>query len=171
MSFELDLRLVDHESPTDEVKTKYELVALWLNNKEHMRYSEQRHKIHTFKTVFEYRLNFDSSQHFLWDIYRLPESYLVGTITAHIDAPNRRAELGILIGPEFGQCGYGAFAWQRVMDYMKPRVDVIEAGFMLDNIGMKKICEKCGMRPSGFMIDHFILDGKREACLFYAWRK
>lgn len=163
---------IELRHPTDHHWEDCEQIAGWLNNKEHMRYSEQRHKVHTARTVEIYRKNFDQIDNLLWDIHLLgANDELIGTITAYVDPPNRRADLGILISPMYAGGGYGTRAWRMAMGYLRKRVDVIGAGMMLDNKAMRRICEKGGMEPAGFIVDQFLLNGEREPCMFFKWKR
>jgi [ribosomal protein S5]-alanine N-acetyltransferase len=149
-----------------------ERVCGWLNDKEHMRFSEQRHKTHTSQSMIEYRKGFDQVTSLLWDIYyNLNDGYHIGTISAYIDEPNKRAEMGILIGPKYCGFGLGTSAWTLAMRYLQSRVEAIFAGMMLENIGMQKICKHCDMVPAGFVFDYFILENHRESALFYKWKQ
>lgn len=163
----------------DGSKESYEIakdVAIWLNDKLHMKYSEQRHKDHSPPSVIRYRESFDQVNNLLWDIrydniHHVAHNRFIGTLSAYIDEPNKRAEMGILIAPGFRGHGNGTEAWRLAMRYLETRVDVIEAGMMFGNTGMRKICERCGMEPAGFILDHFIYEGQREGCFFYRWKR
>lgn len=155
--------------PAEMDPKKVDQIVGWLNNKEHMQFSEQRHTEHSYSSVKYYRQDHDQVDSLLWDIHAANE--FIGTLTAYIDQPNKRADMGILIGPEFADTGYGGEAWKLAMRYLQTRADVITAGMMLDNIAMRRICERSGMEAAGFILDYFVYDNKRQGCLFYRWKR
>src|SRR5690348_16598806 len=69
----------------------------WLNDPEVVRYSEQRHRVHTIRSQYEYADSFRFPS-----LYRLimlkTNNHMIGSITAHVDASNNIADIGILIG-------------------------------------------------------------------------
>src|SRR5665213_2930202 len=101
----------------------------WLNDKQTVRYSEQRHRTHTIESCRTYAQSFAISPNYFWAIVADdPSLGHIGNITATIDVPNRVAELAILIGqPKARGKGYGLEAWQRA------------CRFLLDDAGMRKV--------------------------------
>ncbi len=126
----------------------------WLNDKNLMRYSEQRHKEHTVEGQCNYISTFKYPDFFL-SIRK--HSLLIGSITAYVDKPNSVANLGLLIG--WPGHGYGTEAWGMLLNGLRTnRIRKVEAGCMSDNIGMMRVCEKSGMLIEGWQNKHFILD-------------
>jgi ribosomal-protein-alanine N-acetyltransferase len=75
-----------------------------------------------------------------------------------------KANMGILIGDKsvWGK-GFGTEAWCAVMKYLFDHgIRKVEAGFALPNTGMRRICNKSGMKYEGSRPDHFLIDGKPE---------
>src|SRR6516162_7392912 len=71
---------------------RHKLIGLyidWLNNKELMKYSEQRHIKHTISSQRHYLKSFDGENSFWWEINA--NSQPVGSITAFCDWPNKTA--------------------------------------------------------------------------------
>lgn len=141
-----------------------------------MQYSEQRHKNHDYLSVKCYRQVHDQNSKLLWDIFAnsmtrdmacKPVQYFAGTVTAYIDEPNRRADMGMLIIPEFAGQGYGLAAWKLAMGHVYTRVPRIFAGMMAHNRGMRRVCEKSGMCESGRIPDYFQFNGQPEDAVFY----
>ena len=125
----------------------------WLNDPEVVRYSEQRHKIHTEESQQEY---IQDGPDVFREIYT--NTSFIGTITAQIDRPNSVADVGILIGDKsaWGK-GYGTEAWIAFCDHLfLHQIRKIEAGAMSTNVGMIKIFTKSGMTFEGFRDNHFI---------------
>lgn len=134
----------------------------WLNDPEVVRYSEQRHIRHTLQTQVEYVSHFPNTPDIIWLIKQ--DDSDIGTITAMLDNMNGVANMGILIGEKsvWGK-GYGTEAWVKVMCWLfDTGIRKIEAGFALPNTGMRRICNKSGMKYEGSRPDHFLIDGKPE---------
>jgi [ribosomal protein S5]-alanine N-acetyltransferase len=145
-------------------------VAGWLNDKELMKYSEQRHQVHTPSTVRAYRACFDQDTSLLWDVYvRCTNGPHIGTLTAFVDPNNRSANMGILIA--VGRHGYGTEAWRMALTHLKTRADFIEAGMMASNRAMAKICQKNDMIWIGTRRRQLLLNYQREDVLYYAWEE
>ena len=145
----------------------------WLNSKEGMKYSEQRHHVHTLETQHEYLNRFPIGSHIWLIIARDPQAH-IGTITAHIDPFNKVADMGILIGdPAFRGQGYATEAWREVMGFLwKNDIEKIEAGMMGINNPMMKVCDKVGMILEGVRYMHFLVDNERvDLVQFGAWRE
>ncbi len=151
----------------------------WLNSKEGMKYSEQRHHVHTLETQHEYLNKFPVHSH-VWliiaraDLTRLLPERHIGTITAHINPFNKTADMGILIGePIFRERGYATEAWREVMDFLwASDIEKIEAGMMVTNEPMVAICRKVGMTMEGSRPNHFLVGNERIALIqFGAWRE
>lgn len=147
----------------------------WLNDPDVVRYSEQRHKRHTLESVHQYVNDIATTvgSH-LWGIYiyraELDDYLHIGTISAHTDAPNGVANIGIMIG-EKSQWGksYGKEAWSAVCNWLFERgIRKIEMGCHYENRAMRNLAETCGMILEGVRHDHFVVDGKPQHLLLYA---
>ncbi len=124
----------------------------WLNDREIMQYSEQRHQRHTEQTQRAY---IEQACPY-WAIFY--ENALIGTIGATVDWRNKSANLGIMIG-EMQARGLklGVEAWCAGMEHMAAAgMRKIEAGMMAVNIPMIKTCYACGMVEEGRMRGHFL---------------
>lgn len=142
----------------------------WLNSPQVVQYSEQRHKIHTQESQFEYLLTFNHLTSYIWEIhYNGSGSGAIGTITAHLDGNNWTANMGIMIGEKriWGQ-GYGPEAWEAVSNWLFDEgTRKIEAGCMACNTPMIRILEKTGFDLEAEISGHFLLNGKPEDMLLY----
>lgn len=148
----------------DTIKTQ----IMWLNDRELMRYSEQRHQRHTVSTQRAYVSSFTNHpDNILREIHH--DGIMIGTIAAYIDQKNRVADVGILIGAGWGSKGYGYQAWAMLCDMLFDILGMhrVEAGCMADNLAMIKICKKYGMREEGRRISHFIVDGRYSDLVLY----
>ena len=144
----------------------------WLNSKEGMKYSEQRHHVHTIETQHEYLNKFPVHSHIWLIICRDPQTH-IGTITAHIDPFNKTANMGVMIGgPYYKGRGYATEAWREVMDFLWANdIEKIEAVMMIINEPMIAVCKKAGMTFEGGLRAHFLVDNKRIALVQYGlWK-
>lgn len=144
--------------------------AAWLNDKEVVKYSEQRHHEHCIHTQKEY------VRWKVWDgpiwLIRL-RGQDIGTIAATVNAVNNRAEMGILIGRKdlYGK-GYATEAWVAVMQWLFDQgIRKIECGCMSLNRGMRQVARKSGMRVEGWQEGHFLLDGEPVDVIHYGKMK
>src|SRR5215475_12022905 len=88
----------------------------WLNDKDLMKYSEQRHHEHTLRTQLDY-VRAEHPSRLVWLIRC--NSVDIGSMSAYVDAANQRADLGILLGRrEYHGQGLAAEAWTTVIDYL-----------------------------------------------------
>jgi RimJ/RimL family protein N-acetyltransferase len=154
----------------------------WLNDPEIVRWSEQRHQIHTLTSQHNYLNSFEGTSNLIWLVQawindrpplRSRSLVDIGTITATIDRPNKYAELGILIGNKDvrGQ-GLGKEAWSLVMDYLFKVVGVqqIGCGCMGSNLPMVKLATQCGMDPVAILPARFYARDIQEriAAIFFS---
>lgn len=138
-------------------------IVNWLNDRNLMRYSEQRHQIHTLESQADYLAHFDHyAQYFYWEIWLKNTSNIIGSITADIDLNNKVADLGIMVGWYFQKRGYALEAWNRVIKWLfdTDRARKVEAGFMDNNTAMHALANKAGMHGEGFRINHFWWEGQ-----------
>jgi [ribosomal protein S5]-alanine N-acetyltransferase len=143
----------------------------WLNDPEIMRYSEQRHQHHTQYSQLNYINSYRDGSH-IWAIIRIDTKKHIGNLTATYDAPNRVADVGIMIGDAgcWG-AGYGSEAWNIVCNWLLDKdganIRKLEAGCMRANEAMMKIIQKSGFKHEGERLNHFLLGGNPvSAALF-----
>ena len=145
----------------------------WLNSKEGMKYSEQRHHVHTVETQHEYLNKLPVHSH-IWLIIARGFDEHIGTITAHIDPFNKTANMGVMIGDlAYRGTGYATEAWREVMDFLWAHdIEKIEAGMMENNEPMIAVCKRTGMSLEGHRLKHFLVDNERIHLVQYgAWRE
>ena len=135
----------------------------WLNNKQLMRYSQQRHQLHSVETCSEYVKSFDHETSFLWAIlYAADNNQHIGNVSAYLDTKNSVCDLGLLIGnPNLQGIGIGYEAWASCIEYfqVKKAVRKITGGCMAKNSAMLSIMKKSGMQDDGIRKQQFRLDG------------
>jgi len=144
----------------------------WLNDPEVVRYSEQRHRRHTRESCRRFVSSFAGGPSHLWAIVaKDPDLGHIGNINTDVDAPNRTADVAILIGEKkaWGR-GLGAEAWTAVLDFLlgPGRMRKVTAGAMAENKAMLGIMKKAGMAEEGRRRAQFILDGRPVDAVFVA---
>jgi RimJ/RimL family protein N-acetyltransferase len=135
-----------------------------LNDKAYMRYSEQRHVSHDHATQEVY-LRTAGPDCILLDLVIVDAS--VGSMSCYLDHLNRVCDLGIMICPEFVKLGYGAEAWAAVMDHWLKRDWKVEAGMMVRNLRMVRICALTGMEFEGIRRRHFRVDDDFDGLMMW----
>lgn len=145
-----------------------ELFASWLNDPEVVRYSEQRHKVHTRESQLDYwKSPATVYPNTVWIIHL--DGRPIGSISATVDEKNSVADVGILIGDktQWGK-GYGYDAWSVICDLLLATlVRKVEGGCMSVNSSMVKVMEKYGMKLEGIRQDHFDIGYQKSNCLLY----
>ena len=130
-------------------------VVRWLNDKDLMKYSEQRHLTHHDDTQRVYIMMMHEPHKYMEIHYG---KAVIGTISAHVDV-NDVANVGILVGERgcWGR-GLGTEAWQAFCDHLLGNgIRKIEAGCMEVNFGMIHIFRKTGMQYEGRRHAHFLV--------------
>ncbi|HEX9703090.1 MAG TPA: GNAT family N-acetyltransferase [Rhodospirillales bacterium] len=136
----------------------------WLNDPEVVRYSEQRHRTHTADSCRRFVATFADGPSHLWAIVAKDAGLgHIGNVNSAVDAPNRTADVAILIGEKkaWGR-GFGAEAWIAVVDFLlgPGAMRKVTAGAMAENTAMLAIMKKAGMAAEGRRRDQFLLDGR-----------
>lgn len=164
------VRLVEVFEATNHVDTLDDFVD-WLNDQRVVRYSEQRHRKHTYWSQYEFFEAFNGWSGNLWLIY--VGDILLGSISCTIDLENKTANLGILIGNrKYWGKGHGAAAWKQACKLLwESGIRKIEAGCMAKNKAMLRVFKKTGMKVEGRIKEHFLLKKKPvDMILVGLWR-
>jgi RimJ/RimL family protein N-acetyltransferase len=134
----------------------------WLNDPDVVRYSEQRHRLHTREACLAYVRSFDQLRAHLWAI--LESGDHIGNISAHRNEPNATADVGILIGVrERHGHGLGCEAWCAVCDWLLATgIRKITAGTMAANGAMLRVFAKAGMIEEARLRQQVLLDDRPE---------
>jgi len=133
----------------------------WLNDSDVVRYSEQRHLVHTRETCQHYvdSIRCQASQLFAIEVAAVGH---IGNISVYYDLANAQAELSILVGEKsVWGLGYGSQAWSMMLDAVLSLMSIrkVKAGTMALNRPMLKIFEKSDMRVEAIVPKNFLLDG------------
>tara|TARA_Y100001968_G_scaffold316137_1_gene343566 strand:- start:68 stop:601 length:534 start_codon:yes stop_codon:yes gene_type:complete len=135
----------------------------WLNDEVVVKYSEQRHKIHTKSSCDSYVKLFSKSDDILFAIVIKESKIHIGNLSITIDVNNKRADISILIGQkEYWNYGYGLEAFQTIIDWLfsTGKIRKISAGTMEINIPMLKIMKKSGLTIESTIPRYFLINGK-----------
>lgn len=135
----------------------------WLNDPEVVRYSEQRHRVHTLESCREYMKSFIDTPNYFWAIF-VKDSELghMGNMNAYVDVNNSVADLGILIGERKAwRMGYGSEAWIAICNYMLKEKNIrkITAGTLSVNTAMLGVMHRAGMVADGHRTRQCIFEG------------
>jgi RimJ/RimL family protein N-acetyltransferase len=143
----------------------------WLNDPEVVRFSEQRHHVHTLESCREYMKSFFGTANHFWAVVTKDnELGHIGNINAYVDVYNSVADLGILIGERRAwRQGYGSEAWNAVCGYLlkELRIRKITAGTLSVNTAMLRVMRRAGMMEDGRRIRHRLYEGS-ETDVVYA---
>lgn len=142
-----------------------------MNNKEHLKFSENRHRSATIESCHDYYDSFNFIDDVWFAIFHKKENKHIGNIRAIADKPNSIFDLGIIIGEtDLKFKGAGTEAWFSFMYYLFKHLKVrrICAGTMEHNKAMLKIFKKTGMNRDGVWKDYFIFENGFSDYVHYA---
>jgi len=147
----------------------------WLNDRQLMKYSEQRHKTHTVESCDSYRKSFDGTPHYFWAIEEVVKGLgHIGNMNAYVDPNNCLADLGILIGESSASNQhYGLEAWIAVCHFLFNEVGIrkVTAGTIALNAPMIRLAKHAGMVNDGVRTRHYICEGQEVDILYFALYK
>lgn len=133
----------------------------WLNDKEVVKFSEQRHRQHDRQSCEKFMHSFDNSPNYFSAICTQKEH--IGNTSITIDTDNQIADVAIMIGNRnfWGQ-GYGKEAFKTVVDHLLTydTIRKVTAGTMAENKAMLKSFAYAEMHEECRRKGHFLLDGK-----------
>ena len=143
----------------------------WLNDKDLLKYSEQRHFIHTKKSCQKYLASFSRSPNeFLAIETNNCDTRHIGNVTLKIDPFNLVGDISILLGDrEYMGMGLGLEAWElSIRRLFAKKMRIVTGGCMATNLKMIKIMKRSGMVPYFTRHQAFLLDGKKVDSVHYA---
>ncbi len=134
----------------------------WLNDKEVVRYSEQRHSKHTLETCREYYENQKKSENFFLAIELLAKKGRhVGNLGISVNFANKIADLSIIIGDKSAWgTGVASRAWSLVLKTLLYDLDfrMVTAGTMDINKPMIRLIMRSGMKIDGVLPRRFMFE-------------
>lgn len=147
----------------------------WLNDKELMKWSEQRYQKHVHRTQGHFLTTaLMNNNPWIWDIRKFVGEFMgpsipIGTVHAYCEERHKRVDMGILLGREYHGQGYAAEAWSAVYGYLGSRHGFrkFEAGTVDGNTPMVKLLMRQGWTPEARRENHFIIDGEPRALVLF----
>jgi ribosomal-protein-alanine N-acetyltransferase len=143
----------------------------WLNDKNVMRFSNQRFFVHTFNSCILYKASFEGTNNLFVGIHRLSDDKLIGTLTAYFSIHHGTVDVGIMIGDSslWGK-GFGLDAWVTFTNWLLVLKGIrkLTAGTLACNLGMIKLMERSGMILEATRKSQEIFEGRPEDILYYA---
>jgi RimJ/RimL family protein N-acetyltransferase len=143
----------------------------WLNDRDLMRFSDQRFRTHTAESCTRYLAGFAGSPSLFLAVETRGDGRCIGTMTAHVDPNHGRADLGILMGePAARGRGYGREAWVGVMRHLFEARGLrkLTAGMIAENVAMVRLAEGAGMQPDGVRRRQNLIEGREVDVVYYA---
>lgn len=138
----------------------------WLNDRELMRFSNQRFRDHSAESCRAYVAGFAGSPNLFLSIRH--EGELVGTMSCYRSPQHGTADIGLLIGAGQGR-GFGRDAWATLMDYLLAQgTRKVTGGTLRCNTPMVRIMEACGMQPDGVRQGQELVEGQPQDILYFA---
>jgi RimJ/RimL family protein N-acetyltransferase len=138
----------------------------WLNDRELMKFSNQRFRSHSADSCRAYVDSFAGSSNLFMAIHHGTD--LVGTMSVYRSAAHGTADIGLLIGRGGGN-GWGRDAWATMLDYLLGQgTRKVTGGTLRCNVPMVKIMQACGMQPDGVRIGQELVDGQPQDVLYFA---
>jgi len=143
----------------------------WLNDPEVVRFSLQRHRVHSLESCRNYWLSYSGTPHYFWAIIEHERGLgHIGNMNAHITLRDQVADLGILVGNRNAwRQGYSREAWLAVCGYLFGRAGIrkITAGAYATNAAMLALMKSTGMSEDGRRVRHTLVEG-REVDIIHA---
>ncbi len=142
----------------------------WLNNKELLKFSNQRFENQNIKKLRnDFYLLKKNKNIFLKILTK--ENQFIGTIIGWINKNHKSCNLGILIGDyRFKSRGYGLDSWKTAMNYLfrDLKLRKVFAGTIILNKPMLSIFKKSKMKFEGKFKKHEIIGKKYQDLVYYS---
>lgn len=143
----------------------------WLNDKNVMKFSNQRFFVHSYESCMLYRASFEGTENLFIGIHRLSDDKLIGTLTAYFSTNHGTVDVGIMIGnSSLWGMGFGLDAWITFTNWLLGLKGIrkLTAGTLAPNLGMIKLMERSGMILEATRKFQEIFEGRPEDILYYA---
>lgn len=136
----------------------------WMNDPEVVRFSNQRHRVHTLESCREFWLSFTGTPHRFWAITaKDPAIGHIGNMHARIDSVHSIADVAILLGEkQYWGSGYGQEAWGATCGYLLRTMGMrkVTAGTLATNKPMLALMHRSGMTEDGIRVRHMLAEGQ-----------
>jgi RimJ/RimL family protein N-acetyltransferase len=139
----------------------------WLNDRELMKYSNQRFLMHTRESCETYLASFIGTDNLFMAIFY--EYQFIGTMTAYVSKNHQTVDMGLLIGAQGQTKGLGKDAWATLMQYLfSIGMRKVTGGTLRCNRAMVRIMESSGMQPDGVRVKQELVGGLPEDIVYFA---
>ena len=136
----------------------------WLNDIEVVRYSEQRHKIHSLESCRNYFEQQQKSDNYFLAVELIDKQIThVGNVGVSVDFSNKIADLSIIIGDKsLWGTGVGSRAWSLALKAVLFDFNfrMVTAGTMEVNKSMIKLMKRSGMNIDCVLPRRFMFEGE-----------
>jgi [ribosomal protein S5]-alanine N-acetyltransferase len=160
---QIDLHLFIREDITD-------FYVGWLNDKDVVRYSNQRFIDHSIESCVNYFDSFQKNKALFIAVRSKDTRQMIGTMTVYFNYPHKVADIGIMIGEKsYWGKGIGKDAWITMLTFLHKDVGVrkITGGTLALNLGMIKIMRDAGMQEDGVRREQELVDGHPHDILYF----
>jgi len=141
----------------------------WLNDRQYMRYSNQRFHGHTQTSVMAYLSDFDSARSAFLALELRATRQLAGTATVFASPEHGTADIGILIGSQFQGRGLAREAVGSIADALADQgFRKVTIGTSAKNVGMRRVIEALDFEPDGVKARHELIDGEETDVVYFA---
>ena len=141
----------------------------WLNDGEHMRFSNQRFDTHTHDSALEYLSSFKGSESVFLAVELRDHAQLVGTATVFSDYRHGTADIGVMIGSEYSGQGIAREVVCAVAESLDTQgFRKITIGTSAQNVRMLGVIKSLGFKPDGVKLRQEIIDDVETDVLYFA---
>jgi RimJ/RimL family protein N-acetyltransferase len=143
----------------------------WLNDKDVVKYSNQKFIKHTKESCNNFFDSFKNSQSLFFAIENKLSGDVIGTLTIHCNSYHNTADVGILLGnKDYWGRGYAKQAWCTVVDLLSNVVHIrkITAGTLACNLPMTGLMKASNMKLDGIRSAQELVDGQPMDIVYYA---
>lgn len=152
----------------DDITEQY---IRWLNDKEVVKYSNQRFINHTAESCINFYDSFNGSQSLFVAIEDVLSGDMIGTLTIHCNEYHDTADVGIMLGDKttWGK-GYAKQAWCLVVNLLSDVINIrkVTAGTLECNLAMIGLMKASNMKPDGTRTAQELVDGQSMDIVYYA---
>lgn len=143
----------------------------WLNDKEVVKYSNQRFMQHTKESCLNFYASFKHSQSLFLAIEDRASESMIGTLTIHCNTHHSTADIGILLGDKnYWGKGYAKQAWYSVVELLSNVIKIrkVTAGTLICNLPMIGLMKASHMKLDGIRTAQEIVDCQSMDIVYYA---
>lgn len=143
----------------------------WLNDKDVVKYSNQKFIKHTKESCNNFFDSFKNSQSLFLAVEDKLSKVMIGTLTIHCNQHHQTADIGILLGnKEYWGKGYAKQAWCSIIDLLSTVIKIrkVTAGTLACNLPMIGLMKASQMKLDGMRSGQELVDGQPMDIVYYA---